>query len=90
MAAPKKTRDAQYREILCQKGLRMEDCTVLAFTFHSERDAVHFHFSAMRLNYYIFDGVEETVTVVADPGAVDALTALATKLGGERRTPSRR
>lgn len=90
MATIKKTRESQYREILSQKGLRLEDCRVLAFTFPSEREAVHFHFAGMRLNYYIFDGVGETVTIVADPGAVDALTALALKCGGQRRTPSLR
>ena len=90
MATQKKTREAQYRAILAEKGLRLEDCRVLAFQFPAERDAVHFHFVGMGLNYHIFDAVGPTVTVVAAPGAEDALAALAARCGGQPRTPNLR
>lgn len=61
----KKSRAERYREILASRGLRLEDCSVLAFS--SGRSLELFHYCVMldrRAVCYLFDGAGKQVYVV--------------------------
>lgn len=92
MATTKKTVSEQYRNILAEKGERLEDCTVLAFVFPTMGQAKAFHFSVMNtdptLPYLIFDTTTERTQVVVKKDAVNEgrLRAIAEIHRGKRTT----
>ena len=92
MATKSKTREAQYREILEDIGIRLEDCRVLAYQFPGRYGAIAFHFDAIReaASFLFFDVLDATATVVCAPEEVAAIDALAARHGGEKRTPNLR
>ena len=94
MAAQKKTREAQYRAILAEKGLRLEDCRVLAFVFDYSMKAELFHYGLMaeKPDYYIFDCWDKNANIIVPKDETNAahITLIAEQLGGQPRTPNLR
>lgn len=83
----------QYREILAQKGIRFEDCEVLAFEF-KQNGVRSFHFYLLNnwpfVIYYSFDCWDKYAYVVVPKDEKNAavIIAIATKNGGEKITPN--
>lgn len=90
----KESREAAYRRILAEGGLRLEDCRVLAFVFEDERKPETFHLWLMlderKPQYHIFDCSGKTATVVAPKytAGEDIITDIARRAGGQQTTPN--
>jgi hypothetical protein len=88
----KKSRADQYREILRGRGVRLEDCQILAFNFG--RDAALFHFCLMadkRAFYYLFDGAGKRAYVITSkPEYAKTIQEIAEGCGGIRVEPDMR
>lgn len=94
MATKSKTREAQYRAILEDIGLRLEDCRVLAFVFDYSMKAELFHYEIMaeKPDYYIIDCWDKNANVIVPKDETNAahITLIAEQLGGKARTPNLR
>lgn len=89
----KKSRAERYREILASRGLRLEDCTVLAFSF--ERSAELFHYCLMidkRAFYWLYDGAGRHAYVVTSkaPGDIKVIEEIAAECGWIKSAPDMR
>lgn len=86
------SRAQQYRAILAEKDIRLEDCKVLAFAFEQGKPSA-FHFRLMfaqhRLRYYLFDSGERTAYVVCskDENVLQEVRDIAAVLGGKEIQP---
>lgn len=96
MATKKKeTREEQYRRLLSERGIELNCCKVLAYSFRSNRGPHLLHFALMANcagNYVLFDASEDTAHVVVksnDP-VIDTIDTLARRCGGEPRVPNMR
>lgn len=88
--AKDKTRKAQYRAILNEKGLDLDKCKILAFFFPNP-ETFHYRLMESGIDYYIFDcGKNESgkayAQIVMPRESEQALTDLAVKEGGVRTT----
>lgn len=86
-----KTRADQYREILAERGIRYEDCRVLAFAFNYQMQAEMFHFGIMaeKVDYFLFDAAENTANIIIPKDGQDAekIAKIAQGCGGRSTTP---
>lgn len=89
----KRSRAERYREILASRGVLLEDCEVLAFSF--ERSAELFHYCLMvyrRAFYWLFDGVGRHAYVVTKKGPeyVETIREIAKECDGVEISPDMR
>lgn len=89
----KRSRAERYREILASRGLRLEDCEVLAFSFG--RSPELFHYCVMldkRAVCRLFDGVGNQAYVVTTkaPEDIEIIRGIAQECGGVKIAPDMR
>lgn len=89
----KRSRSERYREILASRGVLLEDCEVLAFSF--ERSVMLFHYCLMadkRVFYWLFDGAGRNAYVVTkkSPEYVETIRETARGCGGVEISPDMR
>lgn len=89
----KKSRAERYREILASRGLRLEDCSVLAFS--SGRSPELLHYCVMldkRALCYLFDGAGKQVYVVTSkaPEDIKVIEEIAAECGWIKSAPDMR
>ena len=86
------SRAQQYRAILAEKDIRLEDCKVLAFAFEQGKPGT-FHLWLMsdqrRPEYYLFDSAERTAYVVCskDENVLQEVRNIAARLDGKEIQP---
>lgn len=96
MASRKKeTREEQYRRLLSERGIDLNSCKVLAYSFLSNRGPHLLHFDLMTNcagKYVLFDASGDTAHVVIrrDDAIADTIDTLARHCGGEPRLPNLR
>lgn len=94
MATKKKeTREDQYRRLLLERGIDLNSCKVLAYSFRNDRGPHLLHFDLMKNcagNYVLFDASGDTAQVVVrrdDNVIVETIDRIVQEIGGEPRTP---
>lgn len=90
----KQTREQQYGDVLENKGIRLDDCDVLAFVFPYPMSVELFHYALMaeKPEYYLFDGWESNAIVIAPKDEVNTehITKIAEELRGKKTVPNLR
>lgn len=87
------SRAQQYRAILAERDIRLEDCKVLAFAFEQGKPGT-FHLWLMsdqrRPKYYLFDSAERTAYVVCpkDENVLQVVRDIAARLDGKEIQPN--
>lgn len=88
-----KTMEAQYREILSRKGIDLDSCRVLGFSFSSFEEQSKFHYAlmAIKADYALYDGNGPLCTIIIGRDEkTREIEDLALNNGGKRVVPKMR
>lgn len=81
------SREQQYKTILAEKEININNCIFLRFEFNSEKKGPLFHYAVMEshVKYHLFDfwNKNSVVIVPKDQEIVQTITELALLLGGK-------
>lgn len=77
---------------MLERGINLDDCTVLSFVFKYQMQTELFHYGLMaeKPDYFVFDCWEKYAHVVVPKDEQNAavIIAIAAKNGGEKTTPN--
>lgn len=88
-AEKKKTRLSQYTNLMAEKGITFHGNILYGFKFNTLAESYAFHYTLMenKVNYLLYDGVDEKVKIIAIED-VDKIREVALKYNGTEYKPS--